>query len=64
MLRLLLEEKSPPTERHEITGMNITITNLHLLLTAVLDHVRREPHVCWHTRPDRTPLQIANRRPV
>ena len=46
MLRLLLEEKSRPTERHEITGMNIPITNLYLLLTAVLEHVRREPHIC------------------
>ena len=56
MLCLLLEEKSSPTERHEVTGINITITSLHLLLTARLEHVRREPHICWHPRPEPAPL--------
>ena len=64
MLRLLLEEASPPTERHEITGANIAITALHLLFTALSEHVRREPHICWCTRPDPAPLQTANKRPL
>ena len=49
---------------HEFTGTNIAITALHLLFTALLEHVRREPHICWCTRPDPALLQTANKRPV
>ena len=58
------QEKSPPIERHEITGMNIAITALHLLPTALSEHVRREPHICWHTRPDPAPLLNAYKKTV
>lgn len=62
MLRLLLDRKVSPYQlgkRHEVTGTNIAITSLHLLLTARLEHVRREPNICYSA-----PLQIANRRPA